>query len=245
MAGEVKQGQWKGYKSLSFKVGDNDALIILPRKAVRDNPWIWRTEFLGAFDQVDLAMLEKGWHLGYVKVSDMYGCPEAIEIMHKFYLKATEEFNLNGKVVLFGFSRGGLYAINYALKYENEVGALYLDAPVIDMRSWPGGLGKSKGSPQCWEECLSCYGLGGEMPPDFRLNPINRIDELVRTGIPVISVVGDGDENVPYDENTLKMERIYEKHGKKIEVIVKKGVGHHPHSLTDPTPIVDFILGTL
>jgi hypothetical protein len=25
-------------------------------------------------------------------------------------------------------------------------------------------------------------------------------------------------------------------------LIVKKGIGHHPHSLKDPKPIVDFIL---
>jgi len=24
-------------------------------------------------------------------------------------------------------------------------------------------------------------------------------------------------------------------------LITKKGVGHHPHSLTDPTPVVEFI----
>ena len=27
-----------------------------------------------------------------------------------------------------------------------------------------------------------------------------------------------------------------------MKVILKPGVGHHPHSLKDPTPIVDFIL---
>ncbi len=27
-----------------------------------------------------------------------------------------------------------------------------------------------------------------------------------------------------------------------IQLIRKKGIGHHPHSLEDPTPIVEFIL---
>ena len=30
--------------------------------------------------------------------------------------------------------------------------------------------------------------------------------------------------------------------GGKIEVIVKPGVDHHPHSLKDPKPIVDFLM---
>ena len=34
----------------------------------------------------------------------------------------------------------------------------------------------------------------------------------------------------------------YKQLGGKIDVIVKPGVGHHPHSLKDPTPIVEFVL---
>jgi hypothetical protein len=30
--------------------------------------------------------------------------------------------------------------------------------------------------------------------------------------------------------------------GWAIELIVKPGVGHHPHSLREPGPIVDFVL---
>ncbi len=237
----IKEGCWKGFKSFEFKVGNRKGMIISPKTAADGMPWIWRTEFLGAFDQADIAMLEKGWHLGYVKVSDMYGCPEAVERMHEYFLFVTREFNLNKKTVLFGFSRGGLYAVNYALKYKDEVSVLYLDAPVLDMRSWPGGKGRSEGSPECWNQCLECYHIE-DMPEDYILNPINRLKELAKTNIPVICVVGDSDETVPYEENTLIMEQIYKKLGKKITVIVKKGVGHHPHSLEDPLPVVSFIL---
>ena len=34
----------------------------------------------------------------------------------------------------------------------------------------------------------------------------------------------------------------YEALGGHVELIVKKGVGHHPHSLADPAPIVEYIL---
>ncbi len=55
-------------------------------------------------------------------------------------------------------------------------------------------------------------------------------------------VVGDADDVVPLEENTAIVERRYKALGGSIQVIIKKGVGHHPHSLRDPKPIVDFIL---
>ena len=40
----------------------------------------------------------------------------------------------------------------------------------------------------------------------------------------------------------LPKEQRYKALGGKIEVILKPGVDHHPHSLKDPQPIVDFLL---
>jgi hypothetical protein len=55
-------------------------------------------------------------------------------------------------------------------------------------------------------------------------------------------VVGDADDVVPVAENTTILKERYEKLGGHVELIVKKGIGHHPHSLPDPTPIVEYIL---
>ena len=38
------------------------------------------------------------------------------------------------------------------------------------------------------------------------------------------------------------IENIYQQHGGRISVMIKEGAGHHPHSLRDPKPVVDFIL---
>jgi hypothetical protein len=37
------------------------------------------------------------------------------------------------------------------------------------------------------------------------------------------------------------VENIYRQLGGRISVIIKEGMGHHPHSLRDPKPIADFI----
>jgi alpha-beta hydrolase superfamily lysophospholipase len=65
---------------------------------------------------------------------------------------------------------------------------------------------------------------------------------VAKAGVPVIAVCGDADEVVPFAENTGLLERRYRELGGTIEVILKPGVGHHPHSLKDPAPVVEFLL---
>ena len=159
--------EWKGYKRINFTVKGRESFIVCPDKTIDENRWVWRTEFFGAFDYADIALLKKGWYLAYHRVSDMYGCPESIGMMREFYDVAVEKYHLNPHPVLFGFSRGGLYAVNFALEYPNIPGALYLDAPVLDIRSWPGAKGVGTGDPACWQECKRLYGLTEETALTF------------------------------------------------------------------------------
>jgi hypothetical protein len=47
--------------------------------------------------------------------------------------------------------------------------------------------------------------------------------------------------DVPRQENTGLLAQRYRQLGGSITLIAKPGVGHHPHGLDDPTPIVEFI----
>ncbi len=222
-----------------FDYKGKEATVIVP-----ENPngnWVWRAEFLGAFDYADQALLKKGWHIAYYHLSDMYGCDTAINMMKDFHDFVIKKYELNSKAAIFGFSRGGLYSVNYTLKYPDDIGVLYLDAPVLDIKSWPGGLGKGEGSPINWKECLEIYGLTEETVKDFKKNPLDRADELIETGIPVILVAGGSDTVVPYPENGELLAKKYKKSNVPFEVYVKPECGHHPHSLEDPKVIVDFI----
>ncbi|MBT5381113.1 MAG: alpha/beta hydrolase, partial [Opitutae bacterium] len=93
-----------------------------------------------------------------------------------------------------------------------------------------------------WERCKQAYGLNEEEAAEFKGNPIDNLAPLAKAGIPLLHVVGEADTVVPVSENTNVIEKRYKKLGGKIQVIRKDGVGHHPHSLKDPKPIVDFIL---
>ena len=76
----------------------------------------------------------------------------------------------------------------------------------------------------------------------YGLNPVDNLKPLALAKIPILGVCGDADTGVPPAENIQLVERRYREMGGEIKVIVKPGVGHHPHSLPDPKPIVDFIL---
>ena len=238
----VKSSNWNGYEKIDFAVASRASLLVKPKTAAPGNPWIWRTEFFGHEPQGDIALLGAGWHVAYFKVSDLYGAPQSIELMAQFHDFVTKTYGLNQRAVLEGFSRGGLYAGNFAATHPDKTAALYLDAPVLDIRSWPGGKGKGKGSPKNWQEALAVYGLTEDTLRDFKGNPLDRLEPIAQARIPIISVCGDADQVVPFSENTVLLEQRYKALGGKIEVIAKPGVDHHPHSLKDPTPIVDFLL---
>jgi hypothetical protein len=58
----------------------------------------------------------------------------------------------------------------------------------------------------------------------------------------MLHICGDADEEVPMIENTIPFEQKVKALGGDITVIHKPGVKHHPHSLPNPTPIVNFII---
>ncbi|MCS7464404.1 GDSL-type esterase/lipase family protein [Paenibacillus doosanensis] len=238
---DTKVSEWNGYPRTDFTVHGREAIVIAPHVPAAGRPWIWRTEFFGAFDYADRALLAQGWHIAYCRLSHMYGCPGAVERMERFREQVRERFALAPQAALFGFSRGGLYAVHYAAAHPERVLALYLDAPVLDIRSWPGGLGQGPGSAAEWEDCLAVYGLTEQTAPQFDGNPLDRLRPIAEAGIPILLISGDQDVEVPLEENAALMAYRMLELGGKTTLIVKPGGGHHPHSLEQPQPIVDFI----
>ena len=87
------------------------------------------------------------------------------------------------------------------------------------------------------------YGLDTEkLINNFSGDPIHKTSKIARAGFPMMHVCGEADKAVPVNENSRIFEEKIKSHGGDIFVLYKKDVGHHPHSLENPTPIVDFIL---
>jgi len=203
---------------------------------------VWRARFFGHEPQADIALLKLGFHVVYCDVAQLFGSPTAVKHWNSFYERVTKEFGFAKKPALEGMSRGGLIIYNWAAANPDKIACLYGDAPVCDFKSWPDGNGTSKRSDRAWADCLKAYGFTEEEALAYRGNPIDNLKPLAEAKIPILHVVGAADETVPVAENSAIIEARYKELGGDITVISKPGIGHHPHALKDPKPIVDFIV---
>lgn len=238
----IKSYETEGYRCSTFDFLGHPCVVVLPGQIYPGAPFIWRTEFFGFFDWADRALLEKGWHLVYAKISDWYGAPHIIDYMEKFYSYVTDRFQLNARADIFGFSRGGLYAMNYAVRNPDTVSTLYLDAPVIDPASWPGGFYQS--APHLekeWEEACLAYGQSSDELKKDRDRLEEKFEILTEHRIKLLLVAGKQDTEVPYQENGALLEQYYYKKKGSMKVIIKENCGHHPHSLDKPEELIKYI----
>lgn len=121
-----------------------------------------------------------------------------------------------------------------------QAAGLYLDAPVVDVCSWPGGKGSGRGAGEEWRDCLEVYGVPEDRASGIGAELIGSLDAPASLGLPLLIVTGDADLDVPMAENASVLKREYESRGGSVELIVKPGCAHHSHSLADVRPIVAF-----
>lgn len=231
---------WKGFIRHDFTFANRAAIVVEPTTAAPGRPWLWRARFWGDghAPETDVAMLERGFHVAYCDVAEMFGGPQAVETWNQFYAEMTGRYDLAPKVALKGLSRGGLFVYNWAKVNPEKVACIYADAPVCDLRSWPG---KNRNTPR-WAKVLAIYGLTEDEIDTAEVSPIHGLEALAAARVPLLHVVGDIDTTVPVAENTAVLAARYRALGGSIEIIHKPEVGHHPHGLEDSTPIIDFIL---
>ncbi len=241
----IKEGKkinsFHGFECADFTFSNRNCKIVKPKKAAVGLPWIWRARFWGHEPQTDIALLERGFHLVYCDVTELFGNKAAIEIWNQFY-SYLQQLGLSKKPAMEGMSRGGIYIYNWALANPGKVACMYADAPVLDLKSWPGGKGKGPGSKENWIIFKKDYNLTDAEADRFTNSPLDNATKIAKLGFPILHVVGDSDEVVPLDENTGPFEQQIKAAGGNIKVIHKPGMKHHPHSLPNPTLIVDFIL---
>lgn len=239
---EVKKNSFFGYEELSFLFKGRKAKIVRPKLVAKGMPWIWRARFYGHEPQTDIALLERGFHVVYCDVAELFGNQESIAIWNDFYAYL-RKMGFAQKAVMEGMSRGGVYVYNWAAANPEKVACVYADNPVLDLKSWPGGKGKGPGSKENWTLFLKDYGFQKESEAlGFKGSPIDQIAAIVKGKYPMLHVCGDLDEVVPMAENSLPFVEKIKAAGGNIQLIHKPEGKHHPHSLPNPQSIVDFIL---
>jgi len=236
--------QWNGFELKRLDFENHEALIVFPKKTCISRTLMVKTEYFGAFPEAaEIPLLERGFHLCYIKNDNRWGINEDLDRKARFIRFVQAEYKLSERCVPIGMSCGGLIAVKLASRYPELISSLYLDAPVINYMSCPCGFGIGNSLNNDNSEILNALGLSSisELLA-YREMPLDMIPKLIENRIPVILAAGDSDKVVPFCENGIFVQKAYKDAGCDIEVYLKPGCDHHPHGLSDPTPIVNFIL---
>lgn len=229
VAGAV-DSDWRGFRKRSFDFEGKKAFVVEPATASVGNPWVWRTSFPDFHAEVDLVLLEDGFHLAHVDVVSLLGSDESLAIMDRFYDFVRKTWGLSAKPALEAVSRGGLHAYRYAATRPARVACIYADTPVMTLKSWPL---RHPGSKAALAAALKHYGFADEAALEaHRADPLDLLEPIAKAGIPLRHVISPNDAVVPAEDNTLEAKRRLEALGWPMEVVTVDAAttiheGHH------------------
>jgi|WetSurMetagenome_2_1015567.scaffolds.fasta_scaffold00021_30 sialidase-1 len=238
---------WKGFVRYDFEFGGRACRVVCPEKPASGNPWIWNARFPDWHTDIDSLLLKKGFYVTYINTDEFYGSPDGIKVWDEYFRYLTTVYKFENRVALEGISRGGLYVYNFAKKYPWRVSCIYTEAPVLDIKSWPGGLGKGTGSPSDWQLVMKAYNFRDEAEAKaFRDNPVDNLEALAKAKVPVLHMIGLNDEFVNPDENTFLLVDRYVKLGGIATVVPctrgKQELNGHHFDIETPSYVADFVI---
>ncbi len=239
----LKQSSFYGYECDDFTFNGRACKIARPKLAAKGHPWVWRARFWGHEPQTDIALLQQGFHVVYCDVVELLGNDEDINSWNNYY-KLLHNAGLAKKAVMEGMSRGGVYVFNWAAVNPDKVACVYVDNPLLNMPSWAAKfIGKTDIKDGMFLAFKRDYYLVTDADVlNFKGSPVDKVKDIVKGKYPILILCADDDEEVSPKDNTLLFEQRLKKLNGDITIVHKPGFKHHPHSLPNPAPIVDFIL---
>lgn len=233
------ESEWNGFKRLDFVFNNRNAILVCPKKPTEDRKWLYKIEYFGAFPSFEIEMLHRGYYVAHLSNTSRLCPADDTDMRPRFCEFLKSEFGLKDKCLPVGMSCGGMQAVYFATKYPQYVAALYIDAPVLNLLSWPLGLGASKNASS--DEFKRDIGIPVSQMLNYRNHPIDCKEMLLKSNIPIFMVCGDSDTTVPYEENGKILSDYFKLHHGNLVEILKKGCDHHPHGLENNTPLFDFV----
>ena len=231
----------QGFEQLEFTFLGKKAIVILPREENRNGRAIFKTEYFGAFPILQLEFVRQGYTFLFLENRNRWGTESELIDQEKFLRFAFEEFDLEPGVITIGMSCGGMISVLLAAKYPELIRGLYLDAPVMNFLSCPGGFGNAPETTEAmWQEFEKAHGMTKRELLLYRNHPIDKLDALIAARKPIYLAYGTADLCVPFEENAIELVRRYEETEIPFVVEAKEGCGHHPHGPQDPAKVIEF-----
>ena len=235
------ESEFFGYKRLDFTFQDREAIIVFPREENAKKEWMLKTEYFGAFPKFEIDMLERGYHLCFLKNVSRWGTDDDQKAKRDFSEFLQKEYGLARRCICVGMSCGGFHAVNFASRYPSYVSMLYLDAPLLSFNGWHDSLPED--TKLGWRrEQKKAYGFKTDAELlVYNEHPINRLRTLTENKIPVALVYGGSDLVVDCKKNAEMLLQYYAINGAPIKAWCKPECDHHPHGFEDNFELIEFI----
>ena len=75
---------WYGFKCIEFEFEGQDAKLVFPEPEVSNGRLAIKTEYWGAFPDIEINLLRKGFHLAYIKNKTRFATKEDCDIKASF-----------------------------------------------------------------------------------------------------------------------------------------------------------------
>ena len=239
---DYKESVWNGFRRLDFEFEGYPAILVLAKEPHPARRLAMKMEYFDAFPATEIAMVEAGYHLCYLKNRSRWGTDDDCERKMHLINFLADAFGTDRKIVTVGMSCGGLHSVAFASRYPDYVSFLYLDAPLLSFFSTAPQRHAHEVMEVRWPEVKRAWGFGTYAEAfAYSDQPIHRLSALVAHRLPVGLIYGTSDEVVPPVENAEILKEYYEAAGAPIRVWCRPAYGHHPHGLADPAPLLSYI----
>ncbi|MDB4286329.1 GDSL-type esterase/lipase family protein [bacterium] len=127
---EEKKGGYNfhGYQGARINLNGIDCNIIQPKINVKGNPWMWRARFKEHLPQVEISLLERGFHIVYTDVPDLFGTAKAKGLEDEVYKKLIQA-GLSQQIALQGIEKEGSIWYGNTIQKPHQVVKVYASFP--------------------------------------------------------------------------------------------------------------------
>jgi lysophospholipase L1-like esterase len=118
--GAGKPTNFHGFRKFEFKIDTATVTVVVPHRVAGDHPIAWRANLFGEQPQVDIGLLQRGYHLVHVDSAEARDWDAAHALL--------KQWGLNGKITLIAFDAGAANACKWAADHSSAVAAIYADS---------------------------------------------------------------------------------------------------------------------
>lgn len=244
---EYRKTKWNGFDRLDFIFEGREAILVLPERPMEARHWVLKTEYFDAFPDLEIALLQRGYYLAYVKNINRWGIRVDLDAKKRFRDFLMVEFGLAEKCIPIGMSCGGIFAIKLAGMYPGMVSVVYADAPVVNILSLLGMGSDMANLDGMNDEVYNALSMNRSQIISYREHPLDYLPYVISSKIPTCLVYGNQDTLVLWQENAKLIMEAYQGTDVPLAVFEKDGADHHPHALQglsqqEQEALIDFLM---